>query len=190
MTCVRSVKEKISFISYTVLFISTTSQSLVPKFSRSPVPCFPIARSAMLTPRLLTPPNLSLPDCSLAPTHQVPGLLMSNLLPDFSIAPNNPVLVKLAHQSLAPFHPPSTLSSASPIQILTPALLFIFFCQATFQLDILWNIHLTFPQSSAEKTKGAVLTSPGAFAAAWSEASIYKNNHISASCAYFWMSLI
>ena len=54
----------------------------------------------------------------------------------------------------------------------------------------MWNIYLTFPQSTAEKTKGAVLTDPGAFASAWTEASTYDNNNISASCADFWMSLI
>ena len=49
----------------------------------------------------------------------------------------------------------------------------------------MWNMHITLPQSTAENTKGAVLTAPGAFAAVLSQASIYENNNISASCADF-----
>ena len=92
MTYKRSVKEKLlSFISYSVLFISIAPQSHAPKFSRSsitrsPIPCSLIARSATFTSRLIFPPDHSLPYCLVAPTHPVHSLLMSNLLSDLLIS--------------------------------------------------------------------------------------------------------
>ena len=91
MICGQSVKEKLlSFISYCVIF-SITPQSLAPKFSRSPItlspiPCYPITSSATITTQSLFSNDHLLPDRLIAPTHLVPSLLMSNLLPDFLIA--------------------------------------------------------------------------------------------------------
>ena len=85
--CQRKV---LSFISYSI-FISITPRSLAPKFSFSlitfsPIPCSLIACSATLTPLLLFPPNHLLPYRSIDPTHPVPILLLSNLLPCCLIA--------------------------------------------------------------------------------------------------------
>ena len=78
-----------SFI--TVFFISITPRSLSPKFAhspitRSPIPCSMITFSATLTTWSLFSPNHLLPNFSLAPTHPVTSLLLSNLLPNCLIA--------------------------------------------------------------------------------------------------------
>ena len=84
-------KKNYSHSFLTVFNFSITPQSIALKFARlpitrSPIPCSSIVRSATLTPRSLFINNHSLPDCLLAPTHPVPSLLLSNLLPDCLIA--------------------------------------------------------------------------------------------------------
>ena len=84
-------RKSFSFISYYIYF-SITTQSLTPTFSCSPIthypiPCSLIAPSAALPPRLRsTPPDHSLPNRSLAPTHPVRSILLSKFLPDRLIA--------------------------------------------------------------------------------------------------------
>ena len=92
MTCGRSVKEKNSHSFITIFFIMITPQSLVPKFScspinRSPITFYPIACSATLTTRLLAlqrslPPIACSPiACLLPPTwYLVFFRLTSNLI--------------------------------------------------------------------------------------------------------------
>ena len=125
-------KKKYSHSFLTVFFFPITPRSLAQKFARSPITCSPIhfsliARYRTITPRFLPSPDRLLPNHSLADTHPIPGFLQSNFLPDRSIAPAKPVLVKLSPRLIAPYHPPITWSYDSPIKILTPSLLFIFF---------------------------------------------------------------
>ena len=161
------------------------------------ISCSLLARSAALTPRSLTIPDHSLLlitcspiTCLLPPNYLVPGLLMSNFLPDCLITPINPVFGQTCSPISLSLPPTQSLVLCLPHTNTHPCTSLHTFRQATFDLDILWNIHLILQQSTDKKTKGAVMTAPGAFASAWSEASIYENNHISASFADFLMSVI
>ena len=60
-----------------------------------------------LAPKCSIPNQSPPPYCSLDPTQPVTGIILSNFLPDRSISPTKNILVKLAPQSLSPFHPPS-----------------------------------------------------------------------------------
>ena len=138
---------------------------------------------------------------SLAPRSLAPWYLVYYHLPGpwYSSVQLSPWLLDRSHQScfgqtcspitlyLPPIH---SLVFFLPHKNTHPVPYLHIFRQSTSELDILWHIHLTLPQITAEKTEWVVLTALSAFATAWSEASIYEKNHISASCADFLMSVI
>ena len=90
--CMRMECQRKSILVHFLLYLfSFTPRSLAPKVScspitHSPIACSLISRFATLTPQSIPPPDHSLLDIFLAPTHLFLSLLLSNLLHDCLIA--------------------------------------------------------------------------------------------------------